>query len=331
EGRRALRLACLDQRAPLNGTGDRRSFARSLSSFLRAQGYRGKRAVVALPSPMFDMASLTVAAGSGDPMADVRAGVQTHLSYPVDEAVIDYMPLHSSSGGGAARQDVLVVAARRAVVESLLELLRLAGLHVVAVDVPPAALGRLTRLLRGDGNAGPTAVVDVGATQTTAVIAEADMLMCCRRNPLGGSHFTAAIQKALEVSEDEAEQIKRQYVVGMYTEDTADEETHRRVHTILRDVLRPTLEQFAAEFQRLLRYFSTRSKGRQVVQTLLVGGGSQMASLRIAVSEITQVPAITLGSPDQPEHPAFELHGCLPTLPVACFGVASGLALRGAP
>jgi len=296
-----------------------------LARLLRSEGFRGGRAVVSLPSSRLEWMSLTVQAGAEDDLAAIRTEIGAHLSYPADEAVVDYVPLFAGQARSQSHQNVLVAAAPKVEVESLLDRLRSVRLRVEAIDTPPTALRRLATLLESSADAGPMAVVDIGVKQTTAIVVDHASLVCCRRIPLGGATFTAALQKALEISEADAEQVK---LSQRSAPPESNDQPDGKVRETLREILRPALEAFAGEIQRLLRYFATQSKGKQVSQILLVGGSSRLEHLQAAVSEVTQVRAVTLDELDMPVRARLLPAGRTPDVPLGLFAVAAGLALR---
>jgi len=214
------------------------------------------------------------------------------------------------------------------VVEEVLRLLRKVGVTVEAVDVPPTALWRLAEFLLDGAASGPTAIVDIGSAQTTAVITDGRALSCCRRISFGGAGLTAAIQKALEVPEEDAELIKRRQgcTTGPATGDEGD--SAQKVDRILKDILRSPLQQLAQQIERLLRYFATQAKGKKVVRLLLAGGCSKFPPLKATIAQATGVEVVTLDELDEPARVRLAPPNSAADLHLGLFAVAAGLALR---
>jgi type IV pilus assembly protein PilM len=67
---------------------------------------------------------------------------RTRLSYKVEQAVIDYLPIESLKKNGEGEKSFWIIASQRALVEQHLSLIKAAGLQTKALDIQPCALMR---------------------------------------------------------------------------------------------------------------------------------------------------------------------------------------------
>ena len=67
---------------------------------------------------------------------------QARLSYKVDQAVIDYLPIEALKKKREGEKSFWIIASQRTLVEQHLSLIKAAGLHTRALDIQPCALMR---------------------------------------------------------------------------------------------------------------------------------------------------------------------------------------------
>lgn len=302
--------------------------ASALAAHIRANAFRRTSLVISLPAPHVELLPLTVPASAANEAAAVRADAAAHLNCPEDEVQADFVPLGGSNSPTATRRDVLAVAAKKTTLVTLLEALRKRRLKVLAVDAAPTALRRLTMLLNAESISDALAIVDVRLSQSVAIILDRGALVCCRRFNLGGEAFLTALRTALEITDEEAAEIlygNTKWYLGAPADDPshADDETRS-----LRNILRPTMQQFAAELQRLLRYFTAQMKGKPVTRILLVGSAARQSFLRDEITETTRVATSTLEELLQAEHVCATRAVSEENESFSSFGLAMGLALR---
>ena len=194
--------------------------------------------------------------------------VQEYIPIPVDDAVLDYDPLDEFDHEGRRMLRILLVAAQKAMVNSLVETALAAKLEPVGVDLVPFALLRSVGDL-ADGrvleDAGEEAVVDVGADVTSICVHDRGMPRFVRILPSGGNDITLAVARALGVSEDEADRMKR----GETVEGAPNPEDAQRVAT-------GRTTSFVDEIRSSLEFYAAQSPGSRVTRLTVTGGGSKL-------------------------------------------------------
>ncbi len=276
------------------------------------------------------------------PLKKIRETLSSHvqsiLQTPTEGSIFDFYPISESFGDqGPSVNGLLVATEKSAVVANILAAERV-GLTAVEVELIPFALARI--LMSKAQIVGTVALVDVGGSTTTIVIARDGVPWFVRIIPFGGEDLTHALQKKLEISFDEAEQLKNQLrflssweksdgITGKTSncacskcaaEDTLAEDPRTL------EVLQGVANELLGSLRNTINYFDNTRPEERVEQVFLTGGGAQLAGLADALSEVIVLP---VSQPDP---------FSMVTLPrkvksigkknSATFSVALGLALR---
>ena len=213
--------------------------------------------------------------------------VQDSLPIPVEEAMLDYVPLEEfATPEGEAMLSILVVAAHRDMIESILRVTESAGLTVEAVDLQPFAL---VRAAFGSDitltETAPQGIVDIGATITQVIFVRNGVARFVRILPRGGDNFTQALVSALEMDIDVAEDIKR--VVGVEPEgppsDTMEEADVRRVLTQEADSL-------IEEIRGSVTFYLGQSGDEAMSRIVVAGNGARLPHLANRLGRALDIP-----------------------------------------
>jgi type IV pilus assembly protein PilM len=215
------------------------------------------------------------------PLARIRESlpfqVQDLLPIPVAEALLDFYPMaREVSEQGPMIHGLLIAAVKDAVLGNV-ETVESAGLHVAEVDLIPFAL---TRLL--GGTQGVVALVDVGASTTSVVIAAAGVPRYVRALPSGSRDISDAIVARHGIAFDDAERIKRQYGVLP----TAVTPEQRPVI----DTIHQATGELLGGVRNTIAYFASNHPELPVAEVVVSGGGSEMPGIREAFAEFTRLP-----------------------------------------
>lgn len=182
------------------------------------------------------------------------------LPLPVDEAVCDFVALHTDEAAGTIAG--LLVAAPRAPIASAVRAVEAAGLHVARVDL--SAFGALRAL--ADDQVSVQAVVDIGASLTNIAVHDDAVPSVVRVVTRGGQEITDALVTRGGMDPEPAEDAKRR--VGLTGADAA-------VSALVQQALRPLV----AEIRSSIQYFQAAHPGSQVQRVALTGGGADLPGL----------------------------------------------------
>lgn len=251
---------------------------------------------------------------------EIRESLPTHvqemLPVPVVDALLDFYPISEAASETGPVVNGLLVAAIKDSVLANVRAVQLAGLTPVGVDLIPFALTRLTSPARMMGN---VAHIDVGARTTNVIVTSGGVPQFVRIIANGGHDLTAALADRLEISDTEAENMKRSVGLGginMTQEQAPAVAVIREITGNLLNGLRNTLS-----------YFANTRQNEPYSGIVLTGGGAQLLGFADALSEMTRIPVVlgdTFGSIDVSKEAA---RGSQSQLGL---NVALGLALGGA-
>jgi len=139
--------------------------------------------------------------------------IEQYIPFPSADVEMSYQKIDdpaTDNDPNSINMEVLLAVAQRDMLKSHTEMLAIAGLSPVAIDVEPLAVGRSLVNLSREGYARKNVVVvNIGASLTDAGIFKNGILRFPRTIPLGGDNITRAIADRLGLSMDAAEDEKR--------------------------------------------------------------------------------------------------------------------------
>ncbi|TAG06111.1 MAG: pilus assembly protein PilM [Betaproteobacteria bacterium] len=284
---------------------------------LRKLGSRTKSTAAALPTSMVITKRITLPATDREDDLElaVEGEANQYIPFALDEVNLDFAVV-GEVANDPTQLEVMIAAARREKVEDRVAALESAGLKPLVMDVEAmAVMGSyelMAEALPGKGVDQNIGVLDVGATSTRFYVFRNDEQIFMRESPFGGNQLTQEIQRAYNMTNEEAESAKR---AGNLPSNYDN------------DVLRPYVDTLAIEAARALQFFLTSSAQGQLDYMLLAGGCASLPGLVDAASRRTNVVAAVAnpfsGMSLSPGVKSRQLAADAPSLLVAC-----GLAMR---
>jgi len=307
---------------------DAKSRARSVRAALEGRGFRGRRVVTVLPDAAL---KLMVVNYESDAQADEAALIVTLVQERIDESiqdcVVDYLPLRTAEKHGA-RSALVAVASREDVIRHL-ELLRLAGLEVVALDIAPVAVRRLALQLGGPETTRNSLVIRCGARRSHLIMLSGRRLILYREIDYGEDQAVETLCKSLDMTPDAASEMLLRYGVlagessGAAWDDPA---AALEISQTITEILKPGLYGLVEQVEMAAVYTASEWHGASVDEVLLLGGLARWPGVDRMLGQMSGVssraldPLALCGSEESAERFA-DLDAGL--------AVAAGLALRG--
>ena len=207
----------------------------------------------------------------------IKYEAERYLPYSISEATIRGKILRKSIEGDEKNMEVLLVSAPNELVNKATDTLKKLGLQVGAIDLEPFAILRaLYNCVDQDTFQKTIALINLGASTSSINIFKGGTLRHNRTINVAGNNFTKAIAQSLNLSNDEAEKIKKEKgVIRLEKDSTPVATTTMRIF----NVIVPVLQELIIEIQRSFDYYRSRYSGESVDLILLSGGTSSFKNI----------------------------------------------------
>ena len=220
-------------------------------------GIKTKDVAIGLPSGKTFTTVIDVPTMSESELrSTIKYQIDQYVPMSVDEAKVDWKLLGQSLHD-PKQQEVLLASTAISYTEDRLEFIESLGLNVIAAEPDPIAM---IRSLLPSGLTDARLIVDMGEQATDLAITFGDTPRLVRTIPIGLSSLLKAIVTNLNVQEDQA----RQFVLKFgLAPDRLDGQVLR--------ALNGTLDNFATELTKSVKFFQTRYPNTSVGGMLLAG------------------------------------------------------------
>jgi len=193
----------------------------------------------------------------------VEIEVDQYIPIPASTHYIDYEIIERNK----QEITVLMSAVSRVIIDNCVEAAESAGLQVTLVEPGISAVGRLLGVTE-DGHL-PTVIVDIGPASTDIAVLVGGSIRVTGGLPIGGNTFTLNIAKSLNVTLENAHQLKVLNGLG----------AGPRQEKII-NALDPSFDRIIIETRKVMRYYNERlSDDRKLEQLLVVGSGSNLPGI----------------------------------------------------
>jgi type IV pilus assembly protein PilM len=220
-------------------------------------GIKEKNVVIGLPSSKTFTTVIDVPSMSETELkSTIKYQIDQYIPMAIDETKVDWALLGQSLHD-PKQQEVLLASTANTYTEERLEFIESLGFNVIAAEPDPIAM---VRSLLPLGVQDARLIIDVGERATDLAITFGDSPRLVRNIPTGlGSLIKAAVQN-LNVQDDQA----RQFILKFgLAPDRLEGQVYRAIEG--------TLDSFAAELVKSIKFFQTRYPNTPVGGILLSG------------------------------------------------------------
>ena len=228
--------------------------------------------------------------------------VQNLLKMSLEESILDFYPVSEGIGDHGPTVNGLLVAAERVAILDTIRVAERAGLTPVEVDLIPFALNRL--LMSRSNFDGTVAIIDVGGSTTSMIVARDGVPQFVRIIPAGGDDLTQALKSGLEINIHSTEELKRTLRIGaeIAQGDEFDSITSQcscpkclaDVATAddprVTEILQRVTGELLSGIRNTVNYFNNIHPENLVSQILLTGGGARLSGFSLALRAMTHIP-----------------------------------------
>jgi len=283
----------------------------------KRMGSRNRLVAMALPAAMVITKKIIVPAGQTEEELELAVEVEAneYIPFALDEVNLDFQVL-GPAPNNAEEVEILIAASRKEKVEDRVAIAEAAGLKPAVMDVELYATQEAFRLiapsLPANGRDQNIALVDIGAHVTHFYVLRNNQFLFSRDQVFGGDQLTQDIQRAFNLSPEEAESAKKNQGLPENYDN---------------DVLQPFMETLALEITRALQFFFTSTSHSQVDQIVLSGGCAVLPGLDELVAKRAGVATI-LANPFASMEASDRIRPRQLALDAPMLLIATGLALR---
>jgi len=266
-----------EKTASSNSPESLRKLGEVIMTAVGQSGIKSKSVVIGLPS---SKTFTTVIELPVMPEAELKSTlkyqIDQYIPMAANEAKVDWALLGTSLHD-PKQQEVLLASTSNAYAEERLEFIESLGLDVIASEPDPIAM---VRSLLPAGVPDARLIIDVGDLSTDLAITFGDSPRLVRTIPMGIRSLVKAAVQNLNVQEDQA----RQFILKFgLAPDRLEGQVYRAVES--------TLESFATELTKSIKFFQTRYPSTPVGGILLSGYGAIVPLFGDYVTAKTGVPS----------------------------------------
>ena len=214
--------------------------------------------------------------------------------------------------------DVLLVAAKKDLIDDYVQVISEAGLTPAVIDIAAFAVENAFEANYDVRPEEAVALVNIGAQVVNINIMSDGVPSFTRDITTAGNQYTEEIQKALSISFEEAERIKRGGG-GTDSQDVVPKEVEQAMQSVTETVI--------GEISRSLDFFAATTADSRIERVYLSGGAAKVSGFEAAFHERTGLPVETL-NPLSRMLPSNKFEQDYLDEVAPSLGVSVGLALR---
>ncbi len=203
----------------------------------------------------------------------IQAEASQHIPFPVAEVNLDYTVFEA----GATQMDVLLVAVKKDKLLNHTNVLAQAGRIPVVVDIDAFALQNCFEV-NYEHPQETVALLNIGASGMNINIVRDGVPLFTRDVPVGGSQYTDALQKELDLSFEDAERLKKGELVAGISEVQKN------------SILRTVSDILILEIQKTFDFHRATAAGENIQRIYVAGGSARVPGLLQLLREEFGVP-----------------------------------------
>ncbi len=280
----------------------------------------------------------------------LRWEAEEYIPFRLEDVNLDSVVLGHAEQAGVGKIDVLLVSAKKDLVENHLSILREIGLTPSIVDVDSFAFLNCFEVNHEPGGQEIVALVNIGAGVTNINIYVGGVSRFSRDISIAGDSITQAIRSRLEISFNQAEELKLAEGAPMAEEEhpptggggslletirgAVEEMAGQSIgdstpEALASKAIRNSLQNLVGEIRRSIQFFENQSNGRTVQKIVLGGGTSRMKNLPAFIAHEMNLPTEIINPLQRINPSGSGLDQTLLNSSREFLSVGIGLALRG--
>ncbi|TLM99256.1 MAG: type IV pilus assembly protein PilM [Actinobacteria bacterium] len=284
---------------------DAQAAGAAIASLWKQSGFHSKEVAVGVANQKVVVRLIDLPFMEKDELAGaIQYQAQDYIPIPVEEAILSFEVIGDyMTPADEHMMEVLLVAASRDMIQSTVATVDAAGLKLDRIDLTAfalvrALLGMDSEVLPDDDGSGATGLIHITSGLTNIVIVERGVPRFTRVSALAGKQFTQAIANVMNLTYDEAEDLKIKVgLPGMDGLPTSFAGVDAETAASAQQALERETNRFIGEVRRSLDYYLTQAtQVRTIKRIVLTGSGSMLRNLPNYLEKGLQTDII-LGDP----------------------------------
>jgi type IV pilus assembly protein PilM len=214
------------------------------------------------------------AMGEEELAESIKWEAEQYIPFDIEDVNLDYQILEGSTSEDPGSMDIILAAAKKDIINDYTSVITQAGKNPIVVDLDAFALQNAYEINYPERLAGNFALINIGASVMNITIYQRGSSIFWRDISIGGNQFTEALQKELNISYEQAENLKRGYEIdGIPSQKTLP-------------IINAVSEAVVKEIQKTFDFVQTASLDRVVVS----GGCTKISGFDQFISEKFSTP-----------------------------------------
>jgi type IV pilus assembly protein PilM len=273
-------------------------------------GIKTKNVATALPQDQVFTRVVTLPSLSEEEIESaLQWEAEQYVPLPLSEVILTHEIVNKTKEDSKENIEVLLAAAPKSLVEKTMNILKMAGLVPVSIEMEIMSMAR--SLVSPDSQ--QVLLVDFGAKATDLAIVENGRIVFVYSVPTAGEALTRAISLELGLESSQSEAYKRSYGVDP-----------EKLEGKIRAALKPLLATIVSEIKKAIQFY--QEKGKNVQNIVLSGGGAALPEINTFLAKELNLE-VQIGNPFS-QIIEDDLSSKLPSYERALYSVAVGLAMK---
>ncbi|MBI5183282.1 MAG: type IV pilus assembly protein PilM [Nitrospinae bacterium] len=305
--------------------GEDEGIIQTIREMLKESSFHGKDVVSTIPPSRLDIIPIKIALSEGEDEEDaIIKEAKAHLSYKIDEAVIDYLPLGQNDQRRDGKERFLLIASKREDVERHIAIIKGGGLRPKAIEISACAVVRAMRHLHSvsmspnsrennkDGEK-RIMVINMKDLDTSITVLGGNDILLERNIQWGIENMVGLLINNIELDRGRAKELL--YKVGLNPTDLErpqapsqainartnkfDDATHakgdegmeqmNKIADTVYEIVSPQLEDLCQEIKKVMIYFQAEMQGITIESIYIIGNGFYIKNMDKYIEHTTGI------------------------------------------
>jgi len=270
--------------------------ADSIRDMLKNNNFQGRRIVTMVPNDALKYKSFRLPQMPEDELHQVvQFEAEERFAFKESDAEFRFLHAGQIRQGQESREEIIAMGCLGGILREQLNLFSQLGLVCEGMEVAPTAIARCLQIANKSPHDSEEAqvLVDIGYQASRIIISQGGKIIFIKSISVGGSKFCELIAKKLNLSSQEASQLRQEILhFYAYPESQENDKLHTEILDSAIEATRSAVEQLGKEIGLCLRYFSVTFKGIRPEELVCVGGESYDPRLLQSISETTGLNSV---------------------------------------